>query len=179
MGLICPQIWFNVLKGPFNSSSTFSLLKIVNFPTYALTMESYWTFSLCAFHSKDIKFSFHMSTFMQKAIDFHIAIKKIVNKIISLGQPGPLESLIMQYIKIQTSFRKACSAMHKVQHKLYLHINPSLYTYSYTHNKPIVCPFMKQNEVYLTGQNLTKSCSWPLDFRLTFVNGLDLSIQLI
>ena len=32
--------------------------------------------------------------------------------------------------------------------------------YSYAHNKPIVCPFMKQNEVYLTRQNLTKSCSW-------------------
>ena len=31
--------------------------------------------------------------------------------------------------------------------------------YSYVHNKPIVCPFMKQNEVYLIGQNLTKSCS--------------------
>ena len=48
--------------------------------------------------------------------------------------------------------------------------------YSYAHNKPIVCPFMKQNEVYLTGQNLTKSCSWPLDFCYTFVKGLDLSM---
>ena len=48
--------------------------------------------------------------------------------------------------------------------------------YSYAHNKPIVCPFMKQNEVYLTGQNLTKSCSWPLDFSYTFVKGLDLSM---
>ena len=48
--------------------------------------------------------------------------------------------------------------------------------YSYAHNKPIVCPFIKQNEVYLTGQNLTKSCSWPLDFCYTFVKGLDLSM---
>ena len=31
--------------------------------------------------------------------------------------------------------------------------------YSYAHNKPIVCPFMKQNEVFLTGQNLNKNCS--------------------
>ena len=41
-----------------------------------------------------------------------------------------------------------------------------------------VFPFMKQNEVYLTGQNLTKlakSCSWPLDFSYAFVKGLDLS----
>ena len=49
-------------------------------------------------------------------------------------------------------------------------------TYSYAHNKPIVCPFMKQNEVYLTGKNLTISCSWPLDFCYTFVKGLDLSM---
>ena len=48
--------------------------------------------------------------------------------------------------------------------------------YSYAHNKPIVCPFMKQNEVYLTRQNLTKSCSWPLDFSYTFVKCLDLSM---
>ena len=48
--------------------------------------------------------------------------------------------------------------------------------YSYAHNKAIVCPFMKQNKVCLTGQNLTKSCSWPLDFCYTFVKGLDLSI---
>ena len=48
--------------------------------------------------------------------------------------------------------------------------------YNYAHNKPIVCPFMKQSEVYLTGQNLTKSCSWPLDFCHTFEKGLDLSI---
>ena len=43
--------------------------------------------------------------------------------------------------------------------------------YSYTHNKPPFCPFMKQNEVYLTGQNLTKSCSWPLDFSYTCCKG--------
>ena len=52
----------------------------------------------------------------------------------------------------------------------------SMFIYSYAHNKPIVYPFMKQNEVYLTGQNLTKSCSWPLDFCYTFVKGLDLSM---
>ena len=34
-------------------------------------------------------------------------------------------------------------------------------------------PFYEANEVYLTGQNLTKSCSWPLDFCYTFVKGLD------
>ena len=48
--------------------------------------------------------------------------------------------------------------------------------YSYAHNKPIVCPFMKQNEVYLTGQNLTKSYSWPLNFCFAFVKGLDTSM---
>ena len=31
------------------------------------------------------------------------------------------------------------------------------YRYICAHNKPIVFPFMKQNEVYLTGKNLTKS----------------------
>ena len=48
--------------------------------------------------------------------------------------------------------------------------------YSYAHNKLLVCPFMKQNEVYLTGKNLTKSCSWLFDFWNTFVKGLDLSM---
>ena len=59
-------------------------------------------------------------------------------------------------------------------------LNQNLYgapaKYSYAHNKTIVCPFMKQNEVYLTGQNLTKNCSRPLDFFYSFVKGLDLSM---
>ena len=45
-----------------------------------------------------------------------------------------------------------------------------MYSEKTTHllHKPFV------NEVYLTGKNLTKNCSKPLDFWYTFLKGLNL-----
>ena len=40
--------------------------------------------------------------------------------------------------------------------------------YNYAHNKPIVCPFMNQNEVYLTGKIYLKVVAGFLVFVMLF-----------